>query len=197
VGTLLKLLYRNTDSISPKIEVKCFIFIFLVPLELLKNKGFKLKTIPNKIQYTESQWFKSRGIGIPQGSSDNVLLFSGSGICSYWLTRNLNTVRRLVLRKGGKHLSIITYGIFGKSSKVTTVPVQHVRFIRFFTDNKLSSLTSFPLRQNYIRSPCDIYFIRSSLMKQATPDSQSVLFCLCLCIFARASNIVLTYAKTC
>ena len=47
---------------------------------------------------------------------------------AYWLLRSLSTVRQLILRKGGKHVTLVTYGLFGKSSRVTTVPVNHVRF---------------------------------------------------------------------
>ena len=38
----------------------------------------------------------------------------GVGLSSYWVTRTMNTVRRLVLRKGGKYISIQTYGITGE-----------------------------------------------------------------------------------
>jgi hypothetical protein len=58
----------------------------------------------------------------------NCFTFTGAGISGYWLSRTLKTVRRIILRKGGKHVTIVTYGLFGPYSRSTTVPVQHVRF---------------------------------------------------------------------
>jgi len=49
----------------------------------------------------------------------------GVGLSSYWVTRTMNTVRRLVLRKGGKYISIQTYGITGGGGKIFNVPVVH------------------------------------------------------------------------
>jgi len=49
----------------------------------------------------------------------------GVSLSGYWLVRTLNTVRQLVLRKGGKHLTIVTYGLLGRSSKFTTIPLSH------------------------------------------------------------------------
>ena len=51
---------------------------------------------------------------------------TGSGLTCYWMARTMNTVRQLVLRKGGKFITIVTYGPFGKRSKHSTVPVAHV-----------------------------------------------------------------------
>ena len=50
----------------------------------------------------------------------------GTGISGYWLNRTLKTVRRLVLKKGGKHVQIVTYGLFGPYNRYSTIPVQHV-----------------------------------------------------------------------
>ena len=54
--------------------------------------------------------------------------FFSFGVCIsvYWLLRNMNTVRRVILRKGGKHLTLITYGLFGITSRQLTFPVSHV-----------------------------------------------------------------------
>jgi len=49
----------------------------------------------------------------------------GVSLSGYWLGRTMNTVRQLVLRKGGKHLTIVTYGLLGRSSKFTTIPLSH------------------------------------------------------------------------
>ena len=37
----------------------------------------------------------------------------GAGLSSYWAVRTLYTVRRLILRKGGKHVSLQTYSLTG------------------------------------------------------------------------------------
>ena len=42
----------------------------------------------------------------------------GLGLSSYWITRTMNTVRRLVLRKGGKYISVQTYGITGSKTNL-------------------------------------------------------------------------------
>ena len=44
---------------------------------------------------------------------------------SYWAVRTANTVRRLVLRKGGKFVSIQTYGLMGNNKQYMNVPVLH------------------------------------------------------------------------
>jgi len=49
----------------------------------------------------------------------------GAGCAFYWLVRTLYLVRRLVLRKGGRHVTIVTYGLLGATSKNTTVPLSH------------------------------------------------------------------------
>eukprot|EP00092_Neocalanus_flemingeri_P001571 GFUD01001674.1.p1 GENE.GFUD01001674.1~~GFUD01001674.1.p1 ORF type:complete len:214 (-),score=67.69 GFUD01001674.1:288-929(-) len=60
----------------------------------------------------------SRGVGLAY------FLF-GAGLSSYWVIRTMNTVRRLVLRKGGKYVSIQTYGLSGGGGRVENVPVVH------------------------------------------------------------------------
>ncbi len=61
----------------------------------------------------------SRGVGI-------AFFLAGVSLCAYWVLRNLHTVRQLVLRRGGKHLTIVSYGFTGGMSRVSTVPVVHV-----------------------------------------------------------------------
>ena len=41
----------------------------------------------------------------------------GAGLSSYWAVRTMYTVRRLVLRKGGKHVSIQTYSLTGDNEE--------------------------------------------------------------------------------
>ena len=60
----------------------------------------------------------SRGVGI-------AFFLSGMGLSSYWVIRTMNTVRKLVLRKGGKYVAIQTYGVTGGGGKVQNVPVVH------------------------------------------------------------------------
>ena len=61
----------------------------------------------------------SRGIGV-------AFFMFGVGLCVYWLIRNTHTVRRLILRKGGKNVTFVTYGLTGVSSRHITVPLYHV-----------------------------------------------------------------------
>ncbi|XP_023344998.1 transmembrane protein 223 isoform X2 [Eurytemora carolleeae] len=49
----------------------------------------------------------------------------GAGLTSYWMLRTMNTVRKLVLRKGGKYVGIQTYGLLGKNDGFMNVPVVH------------------------------------------------------------------------
>jgi len=54
----------------------------------------------------------------------------GVSLSTYSLSTLLNTVRRLVLRKGGKHVTIISYGVLGTNSRQLTVPVSHCNGVR-------------------------------------------------------------------
>lgn len=60
----------------------------------------------------------------------------GASLSGYWFTRTNNTVRRLILRKGGKQVTIITHGLLG--GKQLTVPVSHCSGVRvnLQTDNR-------------------------------------------------------------
>ena len=65
----------------------------------------------------------------------HILIAAGAGLSTYWLSRNLNTVRRVVLRKGGKYVTIVTYGILGFTSKHTTKAVSHVSHLNNFNSH--------------------------------------------------------------
>lgn len=52
-------------------------------------------------------------------------LMSG-GFWVYWLLRNYYTVRRIILRKGGSFVTIVTYGLTGVSSRNITIPLKAV-----------------------------------------------------------------------
>ena len=54
------------------------------------------------------------------------MLTFGCGLGLYWIMRNMYLVRRVILRKGGRHVTIVTYGTLGVSSRTTTVPLTHV-----------------------------------------------------------------------
>jgi hypothetical protein len=54
------------------------------------------------------------------------VVFVGVALSGYWISRTMNTVRRVVLRKGGKYVTIVTYGILGFSSRYTTKAVSQV-----------------------------------------------------------------------
>ncbi len=62
----------------------------------------------------------------PLKNKNYFVLFVGLGLSGYWLTRTMNTVRRVVLRKGGRYVTIVTYGVLGFTSRHTTKPVSQV-----------------------------------------------------------------------
>lgn len=66
----------------------------------------------------------STGIGL-------AFFLFGAGLSSYWVIRSMNTVRRLVLRKGGKYVAIETYGLFGGAGKVQNIPVVYCSGIQY------------------------------------------------------------------
>ena len=51
---------------------------------------------------------------------------TGIALTGYWANRAMKTVRRVVLRKGGKYVTIVTYGLLGFTSRYTTKAVSHV-----------------------------------------------------------------------
>ncbi len=77
------------------------------------------------LESSDRSWVYRNVEAASRGVSVAFLLF-GTSLSLYWLSRNMNTVRRLVLRKGGKHVTIVTYGLFGVSSRHSTVPIQQV-----------------------------------------------------------------------
>merc|ERR1712080_334455 len=54
----------------------------------------------------------------------------GISLSGYWISRTTRTVRRVVLRKGGKYVTIVTYGILGFSSRYTTKAVSQCSAVR-------------------------------------------------------------------
>ena len=54
------------------------------------------------------------------------------GLGAYGLSRVVYSVRRLILRKGGKNVTLVTYGLFGVNSKHVTVPLSSVSSFSFF-----------------------------------------------------------------
>ena len=56
----------------------------------------------------------------------NFFDLTGIALTGYWANRAMKTVRRVVLRKGGKYVTIVTYGLLGFTSRYTTKAVSHV-----------------------------------------------------------------------
>ena len=80
----------------------------------------------DRIEKLEHGWlFEKTVLGANRFVSLAFFTF-GASICFYWLVRNLYMVRRCVLRKGGRHVTLVTYGLMGVSAKFTTVPLSHV-----------------------------------------------------------------------
>ena len=85
-----------------------------------KVESFREEVVDNtKINFLMDNVSKaSRGVGL-------AFFLFGASLSSYWVIRTMNTVRKLVLRKGGKYLSVQTYGLTGKSGQVQNIPVVH------------------------------------------------------------------------
>lgn len=55
----------------------------------------------------------------------------GAGISSYWTIRTMNTVRKAVLKKGGKYVLLQSYGFLGSNKNFISVPVVHCSGIQY------------------------------------------------------------------
>jgi len=122
------LLFRNEDA--SKVFYTNLVAMSMMPVwgfmgytsYSLKSKmeGFKEDVADNtKINFLlDNVLNASRGVGL-------AFFLFGAGLSSYWVVRTMNTVRRLVLRKGGKYIAIQTYGVTGGGGKVQNVPVVH------------------------------------------------------------------------
>ena len=86
-------------------------------LELTSNQWFYSRSAVEPIQESVAEnpklnWRVNQVMSASNFIGIAYFLF-GAGLSSYWALRTLYTVRRLVLRKGGKHVSIQTYGLTG------------------------------------------------------------------------------------
>lgn len=59
-----------------------------------------------------------------------VVFIFGTALSGYWISRSMNTVRRIVLRKGGKYVTIVTYGVLGYTSRYVTRHVSQCSAVR-------------------------------------------------------------------
>lgn len=71
-------------------------------------------------------WMVDNVLLAANGVSVAFFLF-GACLCSYWLIRNLYTVRRVILRKGGQSVVIVSYGLTGVRSRLRIVPLNQVK----------------------------------------------------------------------
>merc|ERR1712059_77974 len=60
----------------------------------------------------------SRGLGV-------AFFLFGAALSSYYCVRTLYTLKRIVLKKGGKYVAFQTYGLLGTNSAFFNVPVVH------------------------------------------------------------------------
>jgi len=89
--------------------------------DVRKNEGAKTERLDYLLNNVT---LASQGVGI------GFLLFY-VGLFSYWTVRTTHTVRKLVLRKGGKMISLQTYGVFGGASWIT-MPVSYCTRVQFY-----------------------------------------------------------------
>lgn len=66
----------------------------------------------------------STGVGV------GFFLF-GAGLSSYWTIRTMNTIRKAVLKKGGKYILLQPYGFLGRNTSFISVPVVHCSGIQY------------------------------------------------------------------
>lgn len=127
--------FVNKDSILFRYEEPMAVFrknlFAMTMLPLWTYLGYfayslrgSLKPYKETVDKSDRKWVMDNIERASLGVGLGFFLF-GTGLSGYWLARTMNTVRRLVLRKGGKHITIVTYGLFGANSRYTTVPVSH------------------------------------------------------------------------
>ncbi len=91
------------------------------------NLGSDFQPYKADLEASDRAWVLRNVEKASRGVAMGFFLF-GASLSVYWLARNTSTVRRLVLRKGGKHVTIVTYGVMGVNSRLTTVPISHVSY---------------------------------------------------------------------
>ena len=63
----------------------------------------------------------------------------------------MKTVRRVVLRKGGKYVTIVTYGLLGFTSRYTTKAVSHVSSLLERCIQSMKKFLATPLLPDYLK----------------------------------------------
>jgi len=120
------LLFRYDDE--KKVRRKGLLGLFMLPLHgYLGYFAFGLRKLDSLKEVDEKLEYNLRFQNVLQASTVVGAFFCmfGIGLSSYWVTRTVNTVRRLILRKGGKYVGIQTYGLLGRNDKFVNVPVVH------------------------------------------------------------------------
>merc|ERR1712142_488829 len=93
------------------------------------DREIKSKMSPEAAEKISRGWIYTNVERLRKGVAVGFFIF-GACLSGYWMSRTMNTVRRLILRKGGKHVTVITYGLFGANSRMITVPITHVSGVR-------------------------------------------------------------------
>eukprot|EP00096_Caligus_rogercresseyi_P012710 TRINITY_DN5419_c0_g1_i2.p1 TRINITY_DN5419_c0_g1~~TRINITY_DN5419_c0_g1_i2.p1 ORF type:complete len:206 (-),score=49.22 TRINITY_DN5419_c0_g1_i2:43-660(-) len=130
------------------------------------GKDFEKKEENSWILNTVSS--ASRGVGVAFGAF-------GLGITSYWILRTGRTIRRVVLRKGGKYVTLVTYGLMGLGSKYSTVPLNHCSTIKstFLRDTKMF----IRLKDRYLKFQLNVedgYFVNKPLFDRTVGFSRKI-----------------------
>ena len=97
----------------------------------------------------------------------------------FWANRAMKTVRRVVLHKGGKYVTIVTYGFLGFTSRYTSKAVSHVssftwtmytKNVRMFRSILFRSMASTKLPK-YVPS----YNFQCSVVRQSYQSTERIL----------------------
>jgi len=127
------LLFRYEDV--KKVRMKNLAGMIMFPMwAWLGYSAYNLKTqmksFEDKVETSVKHSFllnnvvsASFGVGV------GFFLF-GVGLSSYWTIRTMNTIRKAVLKKGGKYVLLQPYGFLGTNQSFISVPVVHTSGIQ-------------------------------------------------------------------
>uniref|UniRef100_A0A0K2SXI8 Transmembrane protein 223like [Bombyx mori] n=1 Tax=Lepeophtheirus salmonis TaxID=72036 RepID=A0A0K2SXI8_LEPSM len=166
---------------EPRIRLKSIVATICLPL--WGYLGYFALSIPSTIIEPYAKQFKkgdknswvidtvasaSQGVGIAFGGF-------GIGLTTYWFLRTGRTIRRVVLRKGGKYVTLVTYGLLGIGSKYSTVPITHCSTVKktFLRDTKIF----LNLKDHYLKFQLNIeqgFFVNKPLFDRTVGISRKV-----------------------
>ena len=89
----------------------------------------------------------------------------------YWANTAMKTVRRVVLHKGGKYVTIVTYGFLGFTSRYTTKAVSHVSS---FTWTMYTKHVRMWMASNKLPKYVSSYNFQCSVVRQTSQSTERI-----------------------